>query len=473
MMPLTTDINLAVDNVFRRVAACRECRLDHTTPMAALGLGRDRQRAIAWLVVAGYKELLRAPGVARIIVAQLVARFPNGMTSLAVLMHVEQVTGSYGAAGIVLAATSVGQAISGPVTSRWMGSWGTRKVLLLTLVVCALSITSIATLDLLLPVSWHEAGSAPFAPIMYPFMGLGVIAGLSTPPIQSAVRTIYPKMVNSRHLTPLFSLDASLQEIIWIIAPVLITFVATQIGTVVGLLLIVVILVFGGTWFIFLPEVGRVRIPRSRRGFGKVLGRPAVLLATICGFLLIGACAAVEAGVVATFGHDGLEAGVVLALFSVGSLAGGLLSGSFSIGPWAMARRMLIVTIGLAVTPLFVNALWTGQAIGIGAALTVAGIGVAPALAVLFAMTTASVRFSDTAEAFGWIATGQLIGSAAGSAVAGILIDATGPQGAYIAAAAFAAVGLLVAAVFVRGFPDLRNRDAAPIPDTAPVQTVS
>ena len=36
------------------------------------------------------------------IAAQLVARFPNGMTSLAILLHVEQQTGSYGAAGIVL-----------------------------------------------------------------------------------------------------------------------------------------------------------------------------------------------------------------------------------------------------------------------------------------------------------------------------------------------------------------------------------
>ena len=42
------------------------------------------------------------------IAAQLTARFPNGMSSLAILLHVEQQTGSYGAAGLVLAATSVG-----------------------------------------------------------------------------------------------------------------------------------------------------------------------------------------------------------------------------------------------------------------------------------------------------------------------------------------------------------------------------
>ena len=52
------------------------------------------------------------------------------------------------------------------------------------------------------------------------YMVVGFVAGLSYPPIQPAVRTIYPKMVNSRQLTPLFSLDASAQEIIWVAGPV-------------------------------------------------------------------------------------------------------------------------------------------------------------------------------------------------------------------------------------------------------------
>ena len=106
-----------------------------------------------------------------------------------------------------------------------------------------------------------------------------------------------------------------------------------------------------------------------------------MLLATVIGFLLIGACAAVEAGVVATFGHDGLEAGIVLALFSVGSLAGGLTFGHIPIGPWAMARRLAIVTVGLALTMVSLNVWW------LGGTLVLAGIGIAPALAVLFAMT--------------------------------------------------------------------------------------
>lgn len=133
-----------------------------------------------------------------------------------------------------------------------------------------------------------------------------------------------------------------------------------------------------------------------------------------------------------------------------------------------MARRLTAVAVGLGATVFFVGSFW-----GLSASLFVAGIGIAPALAVMFAMTSASVKFSETAEAYGWIGTGQLIGAAAGSAVAGFLIDGVGPAGAYWAAASFAVVGAIVAATCVRGFPDLRNRDVSPIPDTEPVPVIT
>ncbi|GEK87071.1 MFS transporter [Microbacterium aerolatum] len=388
----------------------------------------------------------------RMIASQLTARFPSGMTSLAVLLHVEQQTGSYGAAGLVLAATSIGQAVAGPVTSRWMGVWGMRRVITLTALVCTLAVLALGVLPLNVPG----------------YMAFGMLAGLSTPPIQSAVRTIYPKLVNSSQLTPLFSLDASLQEIIWILAPVVITLVSTQVGTTEGLLLVAIILVLGCGWFIAAPELGRVRIPRSRRSLGKVLLKPPVMLATVIGFLLIGACSAVEVGVVAAFDHGSLEAGLVLAIFAVGSLVGGLSFGHIPIGPWAIARRMLILTVGLTLTMFALNIFW------LGGALLIAGLGIAPALAVLFAITTASVKFSETAEAFGWAGTGQLIGAAAGSAIAGFLVDGTGgPQGAYLAAVLFAIVGVIVSIAFVRYLPDLRDRDPSPYPDTEPVTTIT
>lgn len=394
-----------------------------------------------------YLDLLRTRGVARIIAAQLVARFPGGMISLGFLIHIETIFDSYGAAGLVLAATSVGQAVSGPVTSRWMGRWGMRPVLILTTAVSALALTTIA-----------------LAPLpLWGFMLTGLIAGLSYPPVQPAVRTIYPKMVNSRQLTPLFSLDASAQEIIWIAGPVVVTFVATQVSSVAGIFLSVFFLVVGGAWFISSPELGRVRIPRSKRRFGVVLARPPVLLSTVVGFLLVGTCAAIEASVVATFGEGGAEAGVVLAIWSVASLAGGLGFGHVPIGPWALARRMLFVFVG-AVLAIFAFEFWT-----ISGALIISGLGIAPALAVMFSIVSASVKFSDTAEAYGWVGTGQLVGAAIGSAVAGFLIDGYGSVGGFVAASGIALLGVLVPVVFRRAHPDLRGRDASPLPDTEPV----
>ena len=395
-----------------------------------------------------YVNLLRTPGVARIIAAQLTARFPSGMLSLGFLLHMQHIFGSYGAAGLVLAATSVGQAVSGPLTSRWMGVWGMRPVLILTTSICAVSLTAVAFAQL---------------PLVG-YMVLGLICGLSYPPVQPAVRTIYPKMVNSRQLTPLFSLDASAQELIWIAGPVVITIVATQISTVVGICLSVFFLVVGGLWFLLSPELGRVRIPRSKRRFGAVLARPPVLIATVVGFLLVGSCAAIEAGVVSTFGgHGGSESGIVLAIWAVASLLGGLAFGNIPIGRWALARRALVIFIGSA---LAVGA-WEFWSLSI--TLIVAGICLAPALAVMFSVVSSSVRFSDTAEAYGWVGTGQLIGAAAGSAIAGFLIDGAGHQGGFFAAAAFALVGVLVPVIFHRWLPDLRGRDASPIPDTEPV----
>jgi len=398
--------------------------------------------------MASYASLLKTPGVARLIAAQLTARFPNGMLSLAYLLHIEHIFDSYGAAGLVLAATSVGQAIAGPLTSRWMGRWGMRPVLILTTAVCALSMASIAFL--------------PIMPLAV-YMVIGFIGGLSTPPVQPAVRTIYPKLVNSSQLTPLFSLDASAQEIIWIAAPVVITFVSVQISTVLGIAIAIVFLIGGGAWFISSPEVGQVRIPRSKRNFGVVLTRPPVLLATVVGFLVVGSCAAIEAGVVATFGEGGPQSGLVLAIWAVASLVGGLLLGHLPIGPTALPRRLIVVFVG-AVLAVFAWDFWS-----LSIALVIAGICLAPALAVMFAIVSASVRYSDTAEAYGWVGTGQLIGAAAGSAVAGGLIDRNGASGAFWASAIFALLAFVVPVIFRRAHPDLRGMDASPMNDTAPV----
>ena len=404
--------------------------------------------------MSAYSSVLKTPGVGRIIAAQLTARFPSGMLSLGVLLHIEQVHHTYGAAGLVLAGSAAGQAVAGPLTSRLMGVLGMRPVLAATTAVYAAGILIIALVTMPVPLT-----------VLVAFIG-----SLATPPIQPAVRTIYPKLVTSNLLTPLFSLDASAQEIIWIAGPVVITFIATQVSTVLGLVLCAGVILAGGAWFIASPELGRVKIPRSKRRFGVVLARPTVLISTIVGLLLIGSCSAVEAGVVAAFqgtGADasahGFESGIVLAIWSLGSLVGGFAFGHLPLGPWALARRMFLMFAGVALASIWLNIWWMIPA------LLISGAGIAPALAAMFAMTSSSVKFSDTAEAFGWISTGQLIGAGIGSAIAGALIDQHGAQGAFFVSAAFALVGVIVAAAAARSLPDLRGRDSSPIPDTEPI----
>lgn len=397
--------------------------------------------------MAGYSELLKTSGVTRIITSQLVARFPFGMLSLVLLLHVERIFDSYGIAGIVLACYSIGQAIAGPTSSRLMGRFGMRPVLIVTLIICLISVSVLGLTTM--PLSLY--------------LVIGFIGGVATPPIQPAVRTVYPKMVPSRMLTPLFSLDASAQEIIWVVGPVVATFTATQLSTSIAVYLCVTIMLIGGIWFISSPELGQVRIPPSRSKMGVVLRKPPVLLATIIGFLLIGGAAAIEAGVVAAFGHDGAEAGLVLAIFSVGSLAGGLLLGHRPIGKWALTIRMFIIFAGVAGAAFMMEFWW------LSAWLLVAGIGIAPALAVIFSNVAASVKFSETAEAYGWAGTGQLIGAALGSAAAGFMIDGFSATGAFVVAAVLLFLGTLLPLLTTRWQPDLRADNLGPHPDTEPI----
>lgn len=370
------------------------------------------------------------------------------MISLAYLLHIELLFDSYGLAGLVLAATSVGQGVAGPLTSRLMGRLSMRLVITTTLIIA--SISMIAMAYLVLPIG--------------AYMLIGFIGGLATPPIQPAVRTIYPTMVNSKQLTPLFSMDASAQELIWIAGPVLTVFIATQISTTMAIVVAFLILLFGSIWFLSRPELGTVKIPVSKSPLGTVLTKPPVLLATVVGFLLIGSAAAVEVAVVSVFGHGGPQAGIILSIWAFGSVVGGLALGHVPIGPWALAVRMGVVFIGMALAGIILDFWW------IAGALLIAGIGIAPALAVMFAIVSSSVKFSDTAEAYGWMGSGQLIGAALGSAVAGFAIDAYGSVGGFVAASILAFVGVIIPTVFHTAHPDLRGRDATPLADTEPVR---
>ena len=362
-----------------------------------------------------------------LLLAQLVARFPFGMLSLAFIIHIQDVTSSYAIAGIALGASTIGASISGPILARYMAIFGVRRV--------------IATATVITTASFLSMGFVPPEPLLLVFLSL--LVGLSSPPIQPAARTIYPLITPKPLLPQLYSLDAAAQEIIWVIGPLVATLVAAQFGNMAMLLTIAFIQVFGSIWLLLNKSVAQAKIPLSKTAVGRVLKNPAVTAVTFLGLLFVGSFAGVEVGAVALFEKS--VAGVMFAVFSVGSLLGG-----FLLAPRVKSRRVLPLFIGLTLAGYSLILVDPLNAVWVGGCLFVAGIGVAPTLGILALWVAEGTTGSETAEAYGWTTTGQLVGFSAGSALAGIAIDTVAPPAAMLVSIVFGLATLLASIYAVR-----------------------
>jgi MFS family permease len=116
---------------------------------------------------------------------------------------------------------------------------------------------------------------------------------------------------------------------------------------------------------------------------------------------------------------------------------------------------MIIVIVGLSASLLSHDFWW------LCLTLFISGFGVAPILALLYSTVSATVAFSETPEAFGWIGTGQLVGAALGSAVAGFAIDHFGIGAGLTCSVFFTLATMIFALTTTRWMPDLRNRSLA------------
>ena len=383
-----------------------------------------------------YAEILRVPGLASVVLSQLIARFPGGMLSLGILIHLQRQTGNFTIPGLVLAAMSFGQAIASPLTSRFMSRYGIRPVIAVLITVSTVATVFVALIPL------EEI----------PAILVGFVIGSTLAPIQPAARAVYPSIVPAKKLQTLQALDASIQELIWIGGPVIVVSLATQISSAAALLSAALLGVGGGLWFLTRPEVSRAQLSPSTGRMGAVLKIPAVVIGVITGMLVVGSFGAVEAATVATFGsHKDSAAGIVLALWAVTSLIGGLAMGHAAMGPWSLSRRLTVVALGTAL------AMFTLDPVLITFALLLSGLGVAPAMTVQYAIATESVRKGDIPESLGWLGTGWVMGAALASAVAGIAIDTWGPTGGFAVATVSALAAAIVPALFVKSLPDLRH----------------
>jgi MFS family permease len=387
--------------------------------------------------MATYMQVLSRPGVLRVVSSQLFARFPFGLMSLAFVLHIQQISGSYALAGLALGLETIGVAVSGPLLGRWMGGWGVRRTLLVS---AAISATTIFVI-----------GLAPLPAEVLAILCL--VVGLSSPPIQSAVRTIYPMLVERKQMGTLYALDATLQEVIWIFGPVTATFIAAFTNTTVGIVVMGVIQIVGAIWFSSNREIRSVEIPKSKRRLGGVLRSRIVVSNAVIGALLIGSFSGVEIGTVAVF-TDKATAGIIVGVLSLGSLLGGFLFGHRSRTRWALSRYLMVVFVGFAMVFIAPD-----SAIWVSIAWFIAGLGIAPALGLLGAIIGASVKTADAPEAYGWVGSGQMIGYAGAAAIAGFSIDLIAPEAALFVAVVMGGGAVIVALLSAKFTPVISNRD--------------
>ncbi|GAA3944943.1 MFS transporter [Pseudoclavibacter caeni] len=394
-------------------------------------------------------DVLHVRGLVRLMGAQLVARMPQGMLSIALLMHVQRVLGGYTAAGLAVAAFSVGAAVSGPLLGRGLVRLGARRVLGITLAGNALLTAVLAygphTLASLLPTA--------------------LALGLLTPPILPIARSVYPIITPRGLLAEVYSLDSITQELIWIAGPVIVTLVVPAAGTSVGLLVVAALGLGGGLLVLTAPAVREARFAPSGKRLGRVLLKWPVLVTVVSGTLQNAGYGATETALVAMFADQGVTTGVIIAVFSLGSVLGGLLFSRVPMRPWSMATRQVALAVGTLAAAASTDRWW------VGLTLFIAGMGTAPSLAVMYNVVTSSLRSADAAEAFGWLSSGLLAGIACGSSIGGAVIDAAGAQAALLVAGILCALAVLVPALTASQLPDL-SRHSGPLTDTSAVPVI-
>ena len=133
--------------------------------------------------------------------------------------------------------------------------------------------------------------------------------------------------------------------------------------------------------------------------------------------------------------------GIAIACFAGGSLVGGLVAGMrasrddirrFVAGSFALAGALLGLQLAVSLPSLYLLAF-------------VAGLPIAPTVAALYTLIDRTARTGTAAEAFAWFGTAISVGIAAGSAVAGVLIDERGVRWAFGLGAAAALSGAFLA----------------------------
>jgi MFS family permease len=384
-----------------------------------------------------------------------VARLPIAMQSLGIVLLVAAARDSYGLAGGVSATFLVAGAAAAPVLGRLVDRLGQARVLLVALAVHTAGIGGLVALVLAGAPAWTLFPAA-------------VLAGGSYAQPGSLVRARWSHALAGQPLLPTaFSWESVVDEIVFVLGPVLVTVLATGIAPAVGLLTAYGFTLAGGLALALQRSTEPPPHPVASgvRG-GSALRQPGVPVLVGAAFGLGSIFGSVEVATVAFTAERGqpAAAGLVLALLAGGSLCAGLWYGTVA---WRVPahRRFVLGVLLLAVAtlplPLAPNVAVLAVLVFVG------GFAISPGLIAGFALLDLLVPQRVRTEGLAWFSTGIGVGLAVSSSVTGQVVDAFGGRAALLVTVA---AGALSAALVLLGAPWLRPRPTAdpPPPDPPP-----
>ena len=247
-----------------------------------------------------------------------ISRLSIAAQPLATILLVKGSTGSFAAAGLVLACYSLAAAGSLPVQGRVIDRIGQSRVIVIVTVVNALAFGA------LIPLA---AANAPVAAMAV----AGVIAGLTTPPLGSSMRSLWTGLVPEPDLRQAaFTVDAVAIDVAWILGPSLAAGViavaspSAALGVCVGLSLV------GSAVFAGSAASRAWRgTPAHERQSGP-LRSPGVLVLMGAGLGVGMMVGAIEISITAFASEHGAAelGGTLVAIQAVGSVVGGLWFGA-------------------------------------------------------------------------------------------------------------------------------------------------
>jgi len=382
--------------------------------------------------LARYRELFDNRYAASLLAWSIVARIPNGMGALSLVLLVRATGAGYGEAGLVAAAYAVAVAVGAPYGGRQVDRRGAARILRRRLVLYSSLFGATAVLG------------AVDAPILV-IAAFAAASGLTLAPISSVMRSIWPTVAGEDGARTAYALDAALQEVIFVGGPLLVAVLATfdPAAAVAGAAVIAAVGTFA---FMRLPPV-RASEPAedrhsSRLGALSSVGVRTLALLSLCLGIGFGSAEIAIPAFAEAQGNRAL-AGVALAGFSLGSLLGGLVA---ALRPSRDDRRRIIIgTFVLAA--LLALPLLSGSMAAMTALFFVAGIPVAPVVAAIYGQIGRVAAAGSVAEAFSWFGTSVSIGIAGGSVAGGWLIDSSDWRAAVVFGVALVAVGAVVVTV--------------------------